>query len=153
MIMAANGDIELTWGDGTHKFNVARIKSVLELEEKCNAGIAEIFQRIRDSRWHINDVRETLRIGLIGGGGVTPDKALLLINRYCDERPWAESLQPAILVLMAAMVGVPGDEVGKKTETERAKESASSMTMGDSSAPFSTDSARQSDLRPEIPTK
>ena len=37
--MASNGEIELTWGDGTHKFNVAKIKSALELEEKCDAGV------------------------------------------------------------------------------------------------------------------
>ena len=81
--MASNGEVELTWGDGQHKFNIAKIKSALELEEKCDAGVAEIFQRIRDSHWQINDVRETLRIGLIGGGA-TPDKALRLINRYCE---------------------------------------------------------------------
>ncbi len=140
----ATGEIELTWGDGPHKFNIAKIKSVLELEEKCEAGIAEIFQRIRSDRWHINDVRETLRISLIGGG-MTPDKALSLINRYCDDRPWAESLQPAMLIIMAAMVGVPGDEVGKKEETERTKEDQPSEKMVDSSAPLSTGSEPLSD--------
>ncbi len=139
--MAVNGEIELTWGDGTHKFNVAKIKSALELEEKCDAGVAQIFQRIRSDSWKINDVRETLRLGLIGGG-MTPDKALVLINRYCDDRPWAESLQPAIYVLMAAMLGVPGDEVGKKPMTERAKEDQPSETMEDLSVPLSTASVQ-----------
>jgi hypothetical protein len=143
--MATNGEIELNWGDGLHKFNVAKIKSVLELEEKCDAGIAEIFQRIRDSRWKINDVRETLRIGLIGGGA-TPDSALRLINRYCDDRPLAESLQPAILIIMAAMLGVPGDVPGKKAETERAKEEAPSEKMDATSVPLSTELERQLDL-------
>ena len=151
--MAANGEVELTWGDGQHKFNVAKIKSALELEEKCGAGVAEIFQRIRDSHWHINDVRETLRIGLIGGGA-TPDEALRLINRYCDDRPWAESLQPAMVVLMAAMVGVPGDEVGKKQETERTRaDGQPSDQMADSSAPSFTGSEPLSDSIHATPTK
>jgi hypothetical protein len=143
--MPSNGEVELTWGDGQHKFNVAKIKSAVELEEKCNAGVATIFQRMRDSTWYMNDVRETLRIGLIGGGA-TPDVALRLINRYCDDRPWAESLQPAMVVLMAAMLGVPGDEVGKKQETERTKaDDQPSGQMDDSSVPSSTVSGPQSD--------
>jgi Phage tail tube protein, GTA-gp10 len=143
--MPSNGEVELTWGDGQHKFNVAKIKSALELEEKCDAGVATIFQRMRDSSWHINDIRETLRIGLIGGGS-TPDVALRLINRYCDDRPWAESLQPAMVVLMAAMLGVPGDEVGKKQVTERTKADGQPLDqMDDSSVPSSTVSGPQSD--------
>jgi Phage tail tube protein, GTA-gp10 len=150
--MAINGEVTLTWGDGEHKFNVAKIKAVLELEEKCNAGIAEIFRRISDGKWRINDVRETLRIGLIGGG-MPPDKAMRLINRYCDDRPWTESLQPAMVVLMAAMVGVPGDDVGKKATTERAKENQPSQTMADMSVPSSMESEPQSDSLHAIPTK
>ena len=150
--MAANGEIELTWADGDYKFNVAKIKSALELEDKCGAGVAEIFTRIKDGRWHINDVRETLRIGLIGGG-MTPDKALLLVQRYCDERPWAESLQPALLVLMAAMLGVPGDEAGKKAKTERATESQPSEAMGGLSVPSSTASVPPSDFPHAPPMK
>ncbi len=150
--MATNGEIELTWGDGQHKFNVAKIKSALELEEKCNAGVAQIFERIRSSTWKINDVRETLRIGLIGAG-MMPDKALGLINLYCDDRPWAESLQPALYVLMAAMVGVPGDDVGKKAATERAKEDPPSEKMDESSVPLSTDLERLSASARATPTK
>lgn len=142
--MAANGQVELTWADGTYLFNIAKIKSVLELEEKCDAGVAEIFKRIGEGRWRINDIRETLRLGLIGGG-MPPDKALRIISRYVDDRPWQESLQPAMVVLMAAMVGVQGDEVGKKAETERATENPPSEPMADSSVPSSTESEPQSD--------
>lgn len=141
-----NGQLELNWADGTYQFNIAKIKCVLELEEKCDAGVAQIFKRIMDGTWKINDIRETLRLGLIGGGMV-PDKAMRLISRYCDDRPWQESLQPAIAVLLAAMVGVQGDEVGKKQETERTEESRSS-SMADTSAPLSTDSEPQSDSHP-----
>lgn len=144
--MAINGEIEITWGDGEHKFNIARLKCVLELEEKCGAGVAEIFQRIQESRWKFNDIRETLRLGLIGGGE-TPEKALRLINRYCDDRPWAENVLPAQAVLIAAMVGVVGDNLEKKAQTEWAKESRSTAT-GDSSAPLSTDLVPPSDSPP-----
>lgn len=150
--MAVNGEVELTWADGTHKFNIAKLKCVLELEEKCDAGIAEIFQRVRDSRWRFNDVRETLRLGLIGSG-MMPDRALTLVQRYCDDRPWAESLQPAMVVLMAAMLGVIGDEVGKKPETERATEGQPSEKMAGMSAPSSTGSPLPSDSARGMPMK
>lgn len=141
--MAVNGEIKLNWGDGEHRFNVAKLRCYLELEEKCNAGIAEIYQRIIDGRWKFNDLRETLRLGLIGGG-TSPDHALSLINRYCDERPLTESLLPAQAVIMAALVGVPGDNAEKKAETERATAEPSSTKEG-SSAPSSTVSERRSD--------
>jgi hypothetical protein len=125
-----NGDISLIWGDGEHKFNIAKIGQVLELEEKCGAGIATILNRLRTGTFYVNDFRETLRLGLIGGG-MAPPVAMRMIRRYLDERPWQESVLPAMHVIAAAMVGVPGDEVGKKptadqtaTETTKMPETA-----------------------------
>lgn len=142
--MPANGQVEINWADGSHTFNIAKIKSVLELEDKCEAGVSEVFQRISDGKWKINDVRETIRLGLIGGG-MMPDAALKLVQRYVDDRPWAESVPVAMVVLMAAMVGVPGDPLEKKQETERTKEDRSTATMDDMSAPSSTDLEPPSD--------
>lgn len=142
--MAINGEIELNWGDGEHKFNVAKLKCVLELEEKCGVGFAEIYQRLTQGKWHYNDIRETLRLGLIGGG-MMPDKASMLINRYCDDRPFAENVLPAQAVIMAALVGLPGDNPEKKPEADRDKEGRSTPTTVDSSDPDSTDSVRPSD--------
>lgn len=142
--MAVNGEVTINWADGEHKFNIAKIKCVLELEEKCGVGVAEIFKRLREDRWHVNDVRETLRLGLIGGG-MMPDRALRFINRYCDDQPAVASLQLAMVILMAYMVGVPGDEVGKKPEPERAKDDQPSETTADMSAPSSTESVLPSD--------
>jgi|SRR5262249_55782302 len=137
--MAVNGEIELTWADSEHKFNIAKIKCVLELEDKCGVGVAEVFLRIRDGRWKFNDIRETIRLGLIGAG-MLPDRALNLVQRYVDDRPWSESILPAQAILIAAMVGVPGDDLTKKEKTEGAEESRSTTTTVDSSAPSSTDS-------------
>jgi Phage tail tube protein, GTA-gp10 len=143
--MAINGEVELPWGDGEHKFNIAKLKCILELEEKCGVGVAEIYYRIASGKWRWNDCRETLRLGLIGAD-VTPDKALRLIQRYCDDRPMVESVLPAQAVLAAAMVGVSGDNPAKKAETERAKEDQSTEPMVDSPAPSSMDSVPPSDL-------
>lgn len=145
--MAVNGSVTLTWGDGEHVFNIAKIGQALELEEKCGAGVAEIFYRLQRQQWRIEDARQTLRLGLIGGG-MEPGKAFNLIKRYCDGRPWVESVQSALVVLMSAMVGVQGDEVGKKSEAERtaAETVPSSEKTVVSSAPQSMESAPPSGL-------
>ncbi len=136
--MAINGEVELTWGDGEHKFNIAKIGQVLELEDKCNCGVSEVYNRIREGRWRFNDLHETIRLGLIGAG-MEPPKAMVLVRRYVDDRPWVESVQVALLILMSALVGVSGDEVVKKQKAEQTNEKVrSSETVAESSVPQST---------------
>lgn len=144
--MAANGEVTLTWGDGEHKFNVAKLRCVLELEEKCNAGFAEIYQRLAGGKWFYNDIRETLRLGLIGGGEL-PDKAMALINRYCDDVPFAENVLPAQAIIMAALVGVPDDNMEKKTQANGKAKADPSTATDDSSSQSSLDSEQQLDSR------
>jgi len=142
-----SGEIELQWADGTHKFNVAKLKCVLELEEKCGCGFAEIYTRLANGKWHFNDIRETLRLGLIGGGAI-PERAMTLINRYVDDRPFAENVLPAQAVIMAALVGVQDDNPEKKTPAgAKAQDAPSSGTTDGTSAPLSTGSEQQSDSR------
>jgi hypothetical protein len=109
-----NGDVELDWADGKHTFNVAKFEQAFELEEKCSgSGLHEIFERITARRWRVTDIRETIRIGLIGGGA-KPAEALKLVRRYVEGRPWAESVPFARIILLAALVGVEGDnDLGK----------------------------------------
>lgn len=127
----ANGRIELAWGDGDHVFNIAKLGQVFELEDKCGCGVVEVLNRLREGRWKVVDIRETIRIGLIGGGKSAAD-ALLLVKRYVDEAPWAENVLTAQMVLMAAIVGVQGDNP-KKEEADRAKDSGSITTTAGSS--------------------
>lgn len=108
-----NGDIDLDFGDNTYRFNIAKIGQALELEQKCDAGISEILDRVRSGKWRLQDIRETIRLGLIGGGQ-TPINAMQIVKAYVDERPWAESVPVALTVLLAAMIGVPGEKVGKR---------------------------------------
>jgi hypothetical protein len=139
-----NGEVELDFGDGRYVFNVAPIGKMLELEEKCNAGVYEIFQRIADGKARINDIRETIRIGLIGGGA-KPIPALKLIERYVDGYPLSESLPIARTILLASIVGVPGDEVGKKAEADQTVTEAAPA----SSDPQSTALGPLSDFLPD----
>lgn len=122
--MSRNGEVqlgvELAWGDGNHRFRLS-IAELEELQEKCDAGPAYILTRLATQRWRTQDVFETLRLGLIGGG-LSPPESLALVKRYGHDRPVAESVLPAIAVLSAAIQGAPdeplddddtGDETGK----------------------------------------
>lgn len=121
-------EVSFAWGDGVHTFRLP-VDSALELEEKCNAGVYELLDRCRSNTWRVTDLRETIRIGLIGGG-MSPIKALSLVSRYFDKRPFAEGVPAALMILTAAVVGVPGDKPGKSKgpAAPRARRSRTDVT-------------------------
>ncbi len=69
--------------------------------------------------WRVDDVRETIRLGLIGGG-CTPTEAALLVARYIDAASdWPSNAGLAAAILLYALIGPQDDQVGKATvETE-----------------------------------
>lgn len=81
------------------------VANILELEEKCGAPFAAIVGRVQAGQYGINDVLQTIRLGLIGGG-TRPEEASKLMRGYAfPERPIAEGWVLARSVLMAALVG------------------------------------------------
>lgn len=127
--MSANADITFGWADGKDYTFALPIGQLEELQEQTGAGPEELLHRLtilpkeqggamESIRLGLlrpgpRDLREILRLGLIGGG-MKPDRAAILVARYVDKRPRLESYLPARLVLTAAIVGVPGDPVGKQ---------------------------------------
>lgn len=144
--MSAVGTVTITWRNGEDQFCLARTGDILALEEKCNAGIATIIKRLRNDDYYLNDVRETIRLALIGGG-MTPDKAMTAVKLHVDGHPdgLAASVLLAQVILMAVMVGVPGDELGKPKAAEAETGQASSETMAASAAQQSLASEPPSD--------
>lgn len=142
-----HGTIELDFADGRYSFCVAKLAQIFELQEKCDAGPNQIFERLRAGTWRVNDFRETIRLGLIGAG-MEPLAALKLVRRYVDERPWHESVLTGAQILMAALVGVPGDPL----DFPKAEEAKTGQTTA-SSAPTSTEPPRRSASRRVKSTK
>ncbi len=149
--MSADASIEFNWADGTYRFRLA-LGQLRELQEKVNQprvtvgaqpiGPYTLLHLARNSDLWLQDVREIIRLGLIGGG-MKPLDALSKVVRYVDERPMLENMQPAVLILTAALTGVPDDVVGKKPEAE-----TTSTETTDSSSPQSTDQEQPSDGQP-----
>lgn len=123
-------EVTFAWGDGTHKFRLP-VDSILELQEKTDCGPYVLLDRFRNGTWKVQDIRETIRIALIGGG-MAPTKAMVLVGRYCDNRPLAENVPAALMIMTAAVLGVPGDAPGK-SKGARARRGPSSPTESSAS--------------------
>lgn len=129
--MANEGLLRLPFGDGEYAFNVARLGERLELESKTGYATTHSYRRMRLGEAGFTEVRETIRIGLIGGG-TAPEVAFKLVQRYVDDMPRAENLLLAQAILIAEITGAPAEPVGgeakKKPPTDPAAVAASTVT-------------------------
>ncbi|NBJ13339.1 gene transfer agent family protein [Microvirga arsenatis] len=142
--MSSDASVSFDWADGEYTFRLA-IGQLRELQDKTGVGPYALLARLIDGTWRVDDLRETIRLGLIGGK-VDPLKALGLVRTYVEGRPLAESVNPAKAILSAAIFGNPEDPVGKQKpeETDRATDGSAS--------PSSTDPEPSSGGQPEPST-
>lgn len=101
--MAKATHVSLDWADGTYIFRLP-IAQLEEHDELCSAGPLVVLARLSDGSWHIPDLRETIRLGLIGGGLPATD-ALKLVRRYVDGAPLIQAVPIAMVILAAALRG------------------------------------------------
>ncbi len=137
--MSRDASITLDFADGTYKFRLAW-GQLAELQENCDAGPYVILERLQNRSWRLNDIRENIRLGLIGGG-MDPVSALKLVKRYVEDRPLLENVKLAQAVLTVALIGAPEEEVGEPKAAGRKKKSMNSQT-GKSDLPPSTVTAQ-----------
>lgn len=71
----------LEWGDGEYAFDLPG-KCVNELQKVCgDVGLGNIAARMADGNWKYDEIRHTIRLGLIGGG-MGAVEANRLVNMY-----------------------------------------------------------------------
>lgn len=153
--------IELQFADGDYLFRLP-IAQVVELQEKCDAGVGAIFARLMAGRYKdtngdivlnpleaqfkAQDVRDTIRLGLIGGGkgtvdgqqvAVDPTKARRLVADYVDTRPLLETWRIASAVLAAFVVGYSPPDAQKKTPAQEPVRGDGTTTQAGSASPAS----------------
>lgn len=109
--MSRSAEITLDWADGTYLFAL-KWGQLAELQEKCDAGPYVVLGRLAAGSWKIEDISDTIRLGLIGGG-MAPVDALKKVRAYVEDRPPFENLQYAQAILSAAVVGAPDEQTGK----------------------------------------
>ena len=100
--------VSLVWPGGEHSFllNIDHLKA---LQQKCDAGPGFILGRLQTGSWHVEDVLETIRLGLIGGGMGTA-AARELVDRAVIGEPLAKFVITATLVLASAIVGADEED-------------------------------------------
>lgn len=121
------------WPGGEHAFRL-RLGELRALQDKCDAGPELILQRIRLGAWKVDDLFETLRLGLIGGG-MDAGEARRKVADAFERDPLLSFKSPALEVLAAALIGDPDDPAG---EPSLASDPTHPAT-GDGSSARSTD--------------
>lgn len=141
--MSAVGTRHIEWQGGEHDFCLSAVGNLLSLEEKCGF-IGVIYHRLGNGLWGINDVREPIRLGLIGGG-LPAEKAMELVKVHVDANPngYGPSAVLALALIETVIIGVPKDDPVGKQPAPDAKTQApvSSTTTAASGAQPSTGSA------------
>lgn len=129
--MSADGGITLFWGNDEHRFRLA-IGEFRELQECVNlrriklgagcVGPMSLLNALRTNDAWPDDVRDILRLGLVGGG-MAPKDAHRLLRTYFDDvdrYPPLTQMRPAFLILTAGFTGPiegGGDDAKKKPMT------------------------------------
>lgn len=146
--MSRHGEITFPWGDQEYKFRLG-YGELRQLQEACDAGPPRIADRLRPydpinnphgDNWRIQDIRETIRLGLIGGGMSSHD-ALVKVTRFVDNIPLIENRFVAYAIIQAAISGATDEMLGKAEELMTA-EATTGSRMERSPSEGSTVSAR-----------
>jgi len=120
--------LTLHYGDGEYLFDL-KLPQLAELQEKRGTGVFKIYGRVLQGRYlldgqsialpaegeaFVEDLFETIRLGLIGGGqgivdgqpvAVSALTAKLLVERYSHHAPLREAWATAAAILGARIEG------------------------------------------------
>lgn len=105
--MSRDASIFAPFGDGEYKFRLAW-GELVKLQEALDVGPLFLFNRLGGVEWRVQDIAETLRWGLIGGG-TKPADASKLIELYVKGMPPIDNLSLALRVLAASLNGAPDE--------------------------------------------
>lgn len=122
----------LTWAGGEHDFDL-RIEHLRALQDRCDAGPEWILSRLTTKQWLVDDVIQTIRLGL-EGGGMPKEDARKMVAKFVEDRPLTLSVLTAQAVLLVALFGNEDDQPGepkagaKKTRSRSREENGSSTS-------------------------
>jgi hypothetical protein len=159
--MSRAGEITLEFAGEARVFRLA-LGEWRKVQEKCDAGPAELLARLAPmfaarrqqlnmaqimgngllGTWRVDDVREVILQGLLGGGTSGP-QAFELVKAWVDERPIFESVEIAYQVVLASVFGVEDEKpVGESQAAPTAASPRSRKASSGSAKTASTPSAQ-----------
>jgi len=154
--------LELKFGDGDYLFDL-KLPQLAELQRLRDCGIFKIYGRVRKGRYllgdgivdipedgeaFVEDLYETIRLGLVGGGKgmvngkeveVSAIRARQLVETYVHPAPLRECWMIAVAILGARVEGYspPKDEPAKAPATAKRKTKRSTSRRSSPTAPSS----------------
>ena len=120
-------DLVLSWADGTYRFALG-LPQIRELERLSGLGILALYGKVMRGRFEgpggtfgfamdglagADDIRETIRLALIGGGeaivggeitAIDPNRAVQLVEAYCPPAMPAEGAWTLAAAVLDALV-------------------------------------------------
>lgn len=102
---------ELPWVGGEHPFALF-LGELRALQDATDTGPEELLNRIRFGKWRVDDLGDTIRLGLIGGG-MKSDMAKQMVSTMLDRHPLMVFKPTAIEILLLALSGPEDDKPGK----------------------------------------
>lgn len=142
--MSRAAEVTLLFGgeDRLFRLPLGRLRA---LQEKTDAGPMELLKRFTVGNWRIDDVREPILQGLIGGG-MNQHEATKLVQSYFDDTPTFPHVQFAQVIVSAAIIGVEDESLGElqagATQRKRSRAARSASPASTGPAPPS-DTARE----------
>ena len=115
--------VELTWAGGEHRF-LLTIELLRALQQKTDCGPAWSLARLSSQKYFVDDVLETIRLALIGGG-MSPEEARKKVKTYVEDRPLTESVLLASTILASALYG--GEEAASDEGEQKPAEPSGSL--------------------------
>lgn len=107
---------QIVWAGGEHTFFLG-IGEIRALQKACDAGPFVVYGRLVSGQWHVEDVFDTIRLGMIGGGA-TEAEARDAVERHVAGDPKAETFEPrwsqsVILATRILTYSLFGDSLGE----------------------------------------
>lgn len=103
--------IILRWPGGEHAFRLG-IEELRVIQQKTDCGPEHILRKIEHGWWTVDELREVLRNGLIGGG-MKPVDAMKAVDKAFDDAPAISFKVPAMEVMSTYLFGPEDDPVGE----------------------------------------
>lgn len=137
--MSRDGSIDVMFPDGEEYHCRLAWGQIIKLQEARNAGPFLIYMRLHGADWMAEDVREVIRLGLIGGG-MEMGQAKKIVIDLVENLPLIRSLPVAQAIMKAAVVGPPDEEEIEKKAA--AANGSMTSTMTESGSPPSMELVR-----------
>lgn len=134
--MSRSAKVRAFFGDADQDFALL-IGQCVELQELTGCGLGVSLGRIE--QFWVNDVKQVLRLGLIGGG-MAKEQAYRLVERHVVSGELGVCADVAFKVVAAAIAGVPDEPLGG-AKGERTGDPLSQTAASD--MPTSTDQPPQ----------